>query len=306
MWYQTIFKEDTKINLSMLWEHLVREYSARHLTWDKDRLVAMSGLTSKFKERGRGRYLAGLWQPSLHKEMLWTAGYTNEPEYDIRSRLYAVPSWSWASMRGHCYFPVGFEYHQRRRFMAQILNEEITGASDDDNILLQNECLDREDTCIVPRGYLTIAGKHIIATVLKFDADDRKANALLVVQVNGYSKVLPFFQDDTGETSDGDKVICVLWSVAPDRGRPKLAKKFWDYRWFTYALVLSRLSTSACYRRVGITCLTWSFTGCEDKAVRSACSPFKKHKDYNLICLRGFATAKELFKDLSLEVFEVH
>jgi hypothetical protein len=303
MWYQAIVKRDTRISLSKMWESVVEEYSSRHLTWDADRLVALSGLTTKFRELGAARYLAGMWQPTLHKEMLWRVGYTDKPEYDIRSRLYRVPSWSWASMRGCCFFPPSFEYHRGRRFMSRIISEQMTGTEDDEEVLLSNVCTRDGGKDVVSGGYLTIAGKHVEARVIKFDERD----SLLYVQINGSSKAFAFFQDDESETSNGDRLTCVLWSVVPDRRRPMSSNDIWDYSWLSYALVLSRSSISALYKRVGIACLTWSFVGWEENICFHIFGrDFNEHESYDLIYSSELATAKELFRSSSMEIFEVH
>lgn len=270
MWHQTMIKNDTKISLLMFWEYVVEEYRGRHLILDKGRLVAIYGLTRQFEELELGNFLAGLWQSALHKEKLWRSGYTNQREYDVRSRLYEVPSWSWASMRGFCRFPFPFEYHRRRHCMVQILRVEATGQVYDTNFMLRTnfadslggkdevETLRRVSNsgftgASVPKGYLTIPGRYAEATAIKFDEEVAiKTDSLLRIDSNGYSNILPFRQDDTSDTSNGDRAMCILWSVAPDKLRPRTSKILGDNKRASYFLVLSRFGTSSIYKCVGI------------------------------------------------------
>jgi hypothetical protein len=189
--------------------------------------------------------------------------------------------------------------------MSRIIGEQMTGTEDDEEVLLQKVCTGGGGKDVISEGYLTIAGKHVEARVIKFD--ERKKGAMLYVQLNGRSKVFLFSQDDVSETSNRDMLTCVLWSVVPDRRRPMSSNKIWDSRWLSYALVLSRSSISARYKRVGIAYLTWSFVGREENnGFHRFKRDFKEHESYDLIHSSEWATAQELFKSSSMEVFEVY
>lgn len=75
-------------------------YSIRDLTFSKDRLIALSAITTAFHERLDDQFLAGLWRKQLHRDLCW---------YRVRYRFkrllegfgtdnYTAPSWSWASL----------------------------------------------------------------------------------------------------------------------------------------------------------------------------------------------------------------
>ncbi|EON68933.1 hypothetical protein W97_08191 [Coniosporium apollinis CBS 100218] len=90
------------------WGSIVGEYSMRALTFDKDRLPALSAVARRLQPR-MGTYLAGLWLEQLPHSLLWTfyhdkwdaennrvgdteRGPTRRPATNI------PPTWSWTSV----------------------------------------------------------------------------------------------------------------------------------------------------------------------------------------------------------------
>ncbi|KEF56045.1 uncharacterized protein A1O9_07626 [Exophiala aquamarina CBS 119918] len=76
------------------WDELVLSYQSRHITKDKDRLSALSGLAARFQCEHLGRYVAGLWSNFILSMLLW------EAKKGRRASEYVAPSWSWASCQG--------------------------------------------------------------------------------------------------------------------------------------------------------------------------------------------------------------
>jgi hypothetical protein len=83
---------------SKYWRDLVVNYSRLKFTFEKDRLVALNGIHTLFKEKRGDTYLAGLWSSSLVRDMLWNV-YWTEPK--AKTRRGTFPSWSWASVNSH-------------------------------------------------------------------------------------------------------------------------------------------------------------------------------------------------------------
>jgi len=75
---------------------MIVRYSALQLTYESDRLPALSGLAKQFAEslHGKVRYLAGLWENDLWRGLGW-ASHANTR----RSKSLTLPSWSWISMK---------------------------------------------------------------------------------------------------------------------------------------------------------------------------------------------------------------
>ncbi|KAE9376143.1 HET-domain-containing protein [Stipitochalara longipes BDJ] len=91
------------------WEDIIIDYSKRQLTYDSDKLPAISGIADKLQRDIGGRYLAGIWETDLCG-LLWYCG--NKPirckldsipppksQIPVRSpKTYRAPTWSWASL----------------------------------------------------------------------------------------------------------------------------------------------------------------------------------------------------------------
>lgn len=76
------------------WSLILYEYSRRALTFEPDRLIALSGTAKMAKSVLKCEYYAGLWQYHLIRDLAW---YTIDP--GVRPNPYRAPTWSWASVQ---------------------------------------------------------------------------------------------------------------------------------------------------------------------------------------------------------------
>jgi len=102
-----------------LWYNAVSDYSNRSLTYDTDKLPAISGIAAKLQTILNYKYLAGLWQEDIIHGLLWHNGsnpmrldvwpwvYDSAFKEEMESlpvlkvpSSYIAPSWSWASFQG--------------------------------------------------------------------------------------------------------------------------------------------------------------------------------------------------------------
>lgn len=87
------------------WLELVGIYSPLGLTDDADKLPGIAGVAAEVSrvsaatDLPAGRYLAGLWEADLPRQLLWTVYYPSKP----KRGPYRAPSWSWASAAGDIY-----------------------------------------------------------------------------------------------------------------------------------------------------------------------------------------------------------
>lgn len=79
------------------WTEIVEDYSERKLTYDTDKLAAMSGVASEIQNMTGNEYFAGIWKEDLLSQLLWKV---RDPEYSICIQPYTAPTWSWASING--------------------------------------------------------------------------------------------------------------------------------------------------------------------------------------------------------------
>ncbi|KAF4628844.1 hypothetical protein G7Y89_g9300 [Cudoniella acicularis] len=82
------------------------EYNKRSLTFEIDRLPAISGAAARFQSLMGGDYYAGIWQKFLvpgscwHLKVAYFAEADRWKDIEGAGANYIAPSWSWASVRG--------------------------------------------------------------------------------------------------------------------------------------------------------------------------------------------------------------
>jgi hypothetical protein len=74
------------------WRALVEAYSGCKLTFEKDKLIAISGIARMMEDDIDCEYLAGMWRKDLEHQLLWKV---TKPMKNARHRR---PSWSWVSL----------------------------------------------------------------------------------------------------------------------------------------------------------------------------------------------------------------
>jgi Heterokaryon incompatibility protein (HET) len=96
-----------KFYLYEIWKRLVETYSRMQLSYEGDRLVALSGIasmmTSVLKSHGiEDQYIAGMWRNHMAIQLLWYVnegnGQTRQPFENTRPKAYRAPTFSWASV----------------------------------------------------------------------------------------------------------------------------------------------------------------------------------------------------------------
>ncbi|KAI3337527.1 hypothetical protein HD806DRAFT_518352 [Xylariaceae sp. AK1471] len=84
------------------WMKFIVFYSKRQFTYSADKLPAISGLAAEFQAYLNDRYVAGLWEKDLYRQLFW---HPYLPSLPLFSELldswhsrqpYVAPSWSWA------------------------------------------------------------------------------------------------------------------------------------------------------------------------------------------------------------------
>jgi hypothetical protein len=97
------------------WRGVVREYASLGLTFERNRLRAVTGIASTlFGDQDRGRYLAGLWEDTLHLDLQWVItgprktlpssplAWLADANSSAGKTDFIAPSWSWASKAEGC------------------------------------------------------------------------------------------------------------------------------------------------------------------------------------------------------------
>lgn len=87
---------------------MVETYSKRTLSFTQDRILAMSGIAERFREKLQDDYLVGLWKQSLPYSLLWRISDASSSLWP-RPTQYQAPSWSWAAVNGDVTFDLARE-----------------------------------------------------------------------------------------------------------------------------------------------------------------------------------------------------
>jgi hypothetical protein len=112
-------------SLYRVWNELRTAYVNTSVTYEKDKLVALSGLASAFQDLLGDEYLAGLWRKTLIFDMLWVIPVPR------KRTPYRAPSWSWASMEdGRMWFSALISgYPHEIHELCRIVHAEVTHSS---------------------------------------------------------------------------------------------------------------------------------------------------------------------------------
>ncbi|PVH77518.1 hypothetical protein DL98DRAFT_637252 [Cadophora sp. DSE1049] len=95
------------LSMSTSWYEYVQMYSILQLTFDTDKLVALSSLAVRTAlARPGDRYIAGHWEKTLLRDIMW---YADHESVQPRSSTFCCPTWSWASIKSGVIFESGWE-----------------------------------------------------------------------------------------------------------------------------------------------------------------------------------------------------
>ncbi|KAF4480169.1 hypothetical protein FAGAP_12109 [Fusarium agapanthi] len=87
------------------WNLLVEQYTACHLTFEEDRLVAFSGIARAVAKSTGDTCLAGIWLETWMQDLLWVPDIVREQPARVKpttmgTQSMILPSWSWLSFYG--------------------------------------------------------------------------------------------------------------------------------------------------------------------------------------------------------------
>ncbi|KAG8530731.1 uncharacterized protein KY384_004088 [Bacidia gigantensis] len=89
------------------WHNLISTYSIRQLTFESDRLPALSGVAAKIHYLSGSKYLAGMWLENLLLDLCWSVDYQISDASTLQPAPteYIAPSWAWPTVRGAIWSP---------------------------------------------------------------------------------------------------------------------------------------------------------------------------------------------------------
>ena len=109
------------------WVVAVMDYSSRQLTFQSDKMAAISGITNFFKEKLNDVPVFGLWRDCLHYGLLWRC---SSAEMRRPKELSGLPSWSWASLEGPIHTPITDGGTKKTTNKAEVIHVDIFKGSE--------------------------------------------------------------------------------------------------------------------------------------------------------------------------------
>jgi hypothetical protein len=92
---------DRYLQLHESWELVVADHSSRKLTFAKDKLATLAGVSQAFQRIFGDEPLLGLWRDDLARTLLWETEAAIHSKLDDESiSLLNIPSWSWLKING--------------------------------------------------------------------------------------------------------------------------------------------------------------------------------------------------------------
>ncbi|KAK3356435.1 hypothetical protein B0T25DRAFT_135604 [Lasiosphaeria hispida] len=85
------------------WHRIVGIYSRRGLTFPRDRVAAMAGITRYIAGRVQARPILGLWEETFSRDLAWLRA-SPDPKPELPSLAALLPSWSWLACPGSVYY----------------------------------------------------------------------------------------------------------------------------------------------------------------------------------------------------------
>lgn len=79
------------------WRKAVKEYTARVLTSNRDRHIALAGVTAKFCSVLGDECVLGTWRNDALRSLLWSVDTANKGTMTASGGMIKGPSWSWVS-----------------------------------------------------------------------------------------------------------------------------------------------------------------------------------------------------------------
>ncbi|KAH6672104.1 heterokaryon incompatibility protein-domain-containing protein [Halenospora varia] len=132
-WNRQVSNHSSQV-LVEIWNQIALDYSYRAITYNHDRLPALSGLARRFRDVTGDIYLAGLWEKALCPGLMWQT----LSALKSRPSTYIAPTWSWLSVPG----PILYANYERTRnpHLVEILEAgTVLAGSDETGAILSGK-----------------------------------------------------------------------------------------------------------------------------------------------------------------------
>lgn len=146
--------------ISDCWTDILSDYIGCSVTLDRDRLIAISGITRRFEQYYSVDIYAGILDDRTGGNLLW---FVYEPTDKAHLGFHA-PSWSWASLAGSVSFLLALPCLPEQYPLIRNLQYTTANSCPIDNPggFCGNTCLSGQVSFVGPLGKLTRSSKSIV------------------------------------------------------------------------------------------------------------------------------------------------
>ncbi|KAF2093647.1 HET-domain-containing protein [Rhizodiscina lignyota] len=204
--------------VAKVWRTMVLEYCDLSFTFKNDKLPALGSAARQVADKRKSRYLAGLWEDSIIKDLFWEGfGWTKK-----RYSPWRAPTWSWASIEGLVYYkdaPLTWSSTESSEGRSehdlipssQMVSCEITPAGADEFGELQSAVLTLSGDCF--DALLTYDPRA--AAESYYSAPAKKITFWLTREDTAPFEMMPDYNlasDDTHYAVSATEVVCIRLS----------------------------------------------------------------------------------------------
>jgi hypothetical protein len=204
---------DTEYEDPFRWwrNEIVKEYSQRRLTFERDVLPAISGIAMQIQTKTNDTYLAGLWKTDLRRGLMWST-WPQRPASPCKA--FRAPTWSWASIKNSVTF-AGDEYVP----LIRVINAECTLAG-------ANPCGQVSDGLIVLYGL--VMQTRMTISALGPDGNEAPLKYNLDLRRDEHDVEMVYFPDvPLSEGTVGSEITVQRSRLEPSKPRPAVDAQVW-------------------------------------------------------------------------------
>ena len=112
------------IDFLRTWDDTVQRYTQTNLTFNKDKLIAFSGVAKAIESVRNDAFFAGLWKSTFIYQLAWTRTRYDATQNPLELSSGRAPSWSWLSVDGEILLPLA--RRPRRHFASVVEFPDMT------------------------------------------------------------------------------------------------------------------------------------------------------------------------------------
>jgi len=223
-----------------LWPQIVQRYSASNLTFEKDKLPALSGIARLGYNETGDQYLAGLWMRQIEEQLCWRRWAS---EYIAKRPPWRAPTWSWASINGKVFWHIRSE---------GVLETEYAHVLDASTTKYGHDSFGQVTSGVIRLAYSTMVSGYLLYSK-ELNEPDAKASAYIVLHVGNKDREVPIQLDCLDDIHQEENILFYLLPFLSGKTGNAMGDKEedWLYEFIIEGIVLRPTGTKGEFSRIG-------------------------------------------------------